>query len=69
MLLQIQQAKAKASQELDMRNITRKAYDNMSYEDNETTQDPDFNSNKASTDNHKPSLILENGQEVKIDRF
>uniref|UniRef100_A0A7N8Y6M3 NPC1-like 1 n=1 Tax=Mastacembelus armatus TaxID=205130 RepID=A0A7N8Y6M3_9TELE len=37
-LLQLQQAKAKASQELDMGSNMRQVYDNMSYEDDEMKQ-------------------------------
>uniref|UniRef100_A0A8D3EDK2 SSD domain-containing protein n=1 Tax=Scophthalmus maximus TaxID=52904 RepID=A0A8D3EDK2_SCOMX len=47
-LLQLQQAKAKASQELETRTNTRQVYNNLSYEDNEIKLDPD--SEKAVTD-------------------
>ncbi|XP_040897817.1 NPC1-like intracellular cholesterol transporter 1 [Toxotes jaculatrix] len=49
-LLQLQQDKAKATQDLEMRGNTRPAYDNLSYEDNETKPDPGSNSRKAVTD-------------------
>lgn len=40
-LLQLQQDKAKAKQELEMGYNMKQAYDNMSYEGNEMKQDPD----------------------------
>ncbi|XP_070760304.1 NPC1-like intracellular cholesterol transporter 1 [Enoplosus armatus] len=71
-LLQLQKAKAKASQELEMRNNMKQVYDNMSYEDYETKQDPDSNSTKPPTDASSPSQIREKQQEEKeerLDRF
>lgn len=64
-LLQLQQAKAKASQELETRTNTRQVYDNLSYEDNEIKLDPD--SEKAVTDASGPSTIKEKVE--RIDRF
>ncbi|CAK6950297.1 NPC1-like intracellular cholesterol transporter 1 [Scomber scombrus] len=71
-LLQLQQAKAKAAQELEMRNNMRQMYDNLSYEDNETKEEPDSNSTKGHADDRRPSQTMESRkeeQEVKIDRF
>lgn len=70
-LLQLQQAKAKAAQELEMRNNMRHVYDNISYEDNETRHDPDSYSTKAPRDASSPSQTFgdKEEKEVKIDRF
>ncbi|XP_067461421.1 NPC1-like intracellular cholesterol transporter 1 [Thunnus thynnus] len=70
-LLQLQQAKAKAAQELEMRNNMRHVYDNISYEDNETRHDPDSYSTKAPRDTSSPSQTFgdKEEKEVKIDRF
>lgn len=68
-LLQLQQAKAKARKELEMKNDNRKhVYDNMSYEDSEIKQDPDTISTKA----RRPSQMIEKQEEekeVRIDHF
>ncbi|XP_023249762.1 Niemann-Pick C1-like protein 1 [Seriola lalandi dorsalis] len=65
-LLQLQQDKAKANQELEMRI---QAYDNLNYEDNEMKQDSDLNSSKYVTDASTPSEIMENQKEERIDPF
>ncbi|XP_056232429.1 NPC1-like intracellular cholesterol transporter 1 [Seriola aureovittata] len=65
-LLQLQQDKAKANQELEMR---KQAYDNLNYEDNEMKQDSDLNSSKYVTDASTPSEIMENQKEERIDPF
>ncbi|KAM7018968.1 NPC1-like intracellular cholesterol transporter 1 [Tautogolabrus adspersus] len=68
-LLQQQKAKAKAEQELEMRNTMKQVYDNMSYEDNEIKQEADA---KAPKDVDNTSQIEANHQaqkEVKIDHF
>ncbi|XP_022607456.1 Niemann-Pick C1-like protein 1 [Seriola dumerili] len=65
-LLQLQQDKAKANQELEMR---KQAYDNLNYEDNEMKQDPDLNSSKYVTDASTPSEMMENQKEERIDPF
>ncbi|KAF3851071.1 hypothetical protein F7725_012843 [Dissostichus mawsoni] len=57
-LLQLQQDKAKAARELEMRNNMRRIYDNLSFEDSEIKKD-------ASS----PSQIEENQKEEKIDSF
>ncbi|KAM8887322.1 NPC1-like intracellular cholesterol transporter 1 [Spinachia spinachia] len=62
-LLQLQQEKAKANQEQQLRNNMRQIYDNMSYENNEMKQDPDSNSTKA------PTEACRRAQEERIDRF
>ncbi|XP_075961100.1 NPC1-like intracellular cholesterol transporter 1 [Anarhichas minor] len=67
-LLQLQQEKAKANQELELKNGMRHIYDNMSYEDNERKQVPDSNSTKAPTDACRPSQIMENQQEERGER-
>ncbi len=71
-LLQLQQAKAKASRELETRNHMKQVYDNMSYEDNEVTQEPDKISTKPPKDASRPSQMVENQEdekEVRVDRF
>ncbi|XP_068461309.1 NPC1-like intracellular cholesterol transporter 1 [Clinocottus analis] len=73
-LLQLQQEKAKANQELELRKTMRQMYDNLSYESNEIKldSDSDSNSTKAPTHASKPSQIMENQQderEERIDRF
>ncbi|KAG7241485.1 hypothetical protein INR49_025686 [Caranx melampygus] len=65
-LLQLQQAKAKADQELRMR---KQAYDNLSYEDNEVKQQPDSNSTKTTTEASAPPQSMENQKEERIDHF
>lgn len=62
-LLQLQQAKAKASEELEIKSSKSQAYENMSYEDDEMKQDPDSNFKKVSTDSSTPSKVIENQQE------
>lgn len=64
-LLQLQEAKAKASQELEVRSNMRQVYENLSYEDNEIKQDPDLNSANSS----RPSKMIENQQQERIDCF
>lgn len=61
MLLQLQQAKAKAN-----KNLKSQTYDNMSYEDNEIQQDPDSNFTKVPS---RPSGMIENQQKQKITHF
>lgn len=64
MLLQLQQEKAKARQELELRNSMRQTYDNLSYENNETKQEPtDSNSIKAPTEAHRPAQEAESSDE------
>ncbi|XP_059193898.1 NPC1-like intracellular cholesterol transporter 1 isoform X2 [Centropristis striata] len=65
-LLQMQQDKAKATKELEMRNNMRQVYDNMGYEGSEIKQEPDSNSTKPSQVIEKP---LEEEKEGRIDRF
>ncbi|XP_053276316.1 NPC1-like intracellular cholesterol transporter 1 [Pleuronectes platessa] len=55
-LLQLQQEKAKASQELEMGNHMRSVYDNLSYEDVEIKPEPDSNAVTAASG---PSTIIE----------
>ncbi|XP_040050816.2 NPC1-like intracellular cholesterol transporter 1 [Gasterosteus aculeatus] len=63
-LLQLQQEKAKARQELELRNSMRQTYDNLSYENNETKQEPtDSNSIKAPTEAHRPAQEAESSDE------
>lgn len=64
-LLQLQEAKAKASQELEVGSNMRQVYENLSYEDNEIKQDPDLNSANSS----RPSKMIENQQQERIDCF
>ncbi|XP_044053115.1 NPC1-like intracellular cholesterol transporter 1 [Siniperca chuatsi] len=71
-LLQLQQAKAKASQELRIGNNMIHVYNNMSYEDNEIKLNPDSNSTNPPTNASRPSQMIENQQgekEERIDRF
>ncbi|XP_037337741.2 NPC1-like intracellular cholesterol transporter 1 [Pungitius pungitius] len=63
-LLQLQQEKAKAKQELELRNSMRQMYDNMSYENNEMKQDWD---SKAPTEDPRPAQEAE--PQERIDRF
>ncbi|XP_035513631.1 NPC1-like intracellular cholesterol transporter 1 [Morone saxatilis] len=66
-LLKLQQDKAEARRELEMRHTIKQIYDNVSYEDNEVRQDP-----VAPTDDSRPSKMIETQQEKKeerIDRF
>uniref|UniRef100_A0A8C4DJV0 SSD domain-containing protein n=1 Tax=Dicentrarchus labrax TaxID=13489 RepID=A0A8C4DJV0_DICLA len=66
-LLKLQQDKAEARRELEMRHTIKQIYDNVSFEDNEVKQDP-----AAPTDDSRPSKIIETQQEKKeerIDRF
>ncbi|XP_054467753.1 NPC1-like intracellular cholesterol transporter 1 [Anoplopoma fimbria] len=69
-LLQLQQEKAKeASKELELRNKMKQVYDNLSYDNNEIKQDPDSNSTKAATDTRRPSQILKEHQEERVERI
>ncbi|XP_076586683.1 NPC1-like intracellular cholesterol transporter 1 [Chaetodon auriga] len=61
-LLQLQQERARARQELELKNNIKQAYDNMSYENNETKQ-ADLNTKSPKSDS-RPSTM-----EEKIDRF
>ncbi|KAL7391549.1 hypothetical protein ABVT39_010937 [Epinephelus coioides] len=63
MLLQLQQDKIKANQELEMRNNIKQVYDNLSYEDNETIHNPDSSRPSQVTDNQPGA------KEERIDRF
>ncbi|XP_029017479.1 NPC1-like intracellular cholesterol transporter 1 isoform X2 [Betta splendens] len=67
-LLQLQQTKAKAREELEIRS-TSQAYDNMSYENNETKQNPDLKSMKVPTDHSRPSELIETQQEARVSSF
>uniref|UniRef100_A0A4W6FT71 NPC1 like intracellular cholesterol transporter 1 n=1 Tax=Lates calcarifer TaxID=8187 RepID=A0A4W6FT71_LATCA len=60
-LLQLQQAKAK---ELEMRNNMRQVYDNLSYDDNEMKRET-----QAATNDSRPSKVIENQKEERIDHF
>ncbi|TKS79031.1 Niemann-Pick C1-like protein 1 [Collichthys lucidus] len=62
-LLQMQQDKARARKELEMRN---QAYENMSYEDNEMKQGPESASTTAPRDDSKAS---QTHQEAAITHF
>ncbi|XP_029998801.1 NPC1-like intracellular cholesterol transporter 1 [Sphaeramia orbicularis] len=69
-LLQQQQAKAKAKHELEMSNHRMQGYENLSYDGNETKQQP--NSTKPPTEANRPSQVIINtqdGKEERIDRF
>ncbi|TNN86466.1 Niemann-Pick C1-like protein 1 [Liparis tanakae] len=71
-LLQLQQEKAKANRELELRHNMRQIYDNLGYESNELKLDSDSNSIKAPTDTCVPAQMMENQQEEgeeRIDRF
>uniref|UniRef100_UPI003AAAA746 NPC1-like intracellular cholesterol transporter 1 n=1 Tax=Centroberyx gerrardi TaxID=166262 RepID=UPI003AAAA746 len=71
-LLQLQQAEAKANQELELSSSAKRAYENLSYEDNEKTQDPDSISIKSTTESSRSSEIIAKEQmekEEKIDRL
>lgn len=61
-LLQQQLAKAKADQELQMKNV-RQVYNNLSYEDNETKQVAD------ATSAPEPITASHQDQEEKVERF
>ncbi|KAK5909942.1 hypothetical protein CesoFtcFv8_003826 [Champsocephalus esox] len=61
-LLQLQQVKAKAARELEMRNNMRHIYDNLSFEDSEIKQDP-------TKDSSSPSQIEENQKQEKEERI
>ncbi|XP_060926816.1 NPC1-like intracellular cholesterol transporter 1 [Limanda limanda] len=63
-LLQLQQEKAKASQELETGSHMRSVYDNLSYEDIEIKPETDSN---AVTAVSEPSTIIE--KEERIDRL
>lgn len=65
-LLQLQQDKEKANQELEMK---KQAYDNLSYEDNEVKQEPGAISTKIATEPCTPQVCTENQKEEKINRF
>lgn len=65
-LLQLQQAKAKANQEMEM---SKQAYDNLSYEDSEVKQEPESNSTKTTTEASTPPVSMENQNEEGIARF
>lgn len=72
LLLQLQQEKAKANRELELRHNMRQIYDNLGYESNELKLDSDSNSTKAPTDTCIPAQMMENQQEEgeeRIDRF
>ncbi|XP_054628697.1 NPC1-like intracellular cholesterol transporter 1 [Dunckerocampus dactyliophorus] len=58
-LLQIQQGKAKARQELELRSNMRQFYDNMSYQDNETKEQVHSKTTKAPVDTNGPMDIME----------
>ncbi|XP_028269116.1 NPC1-like intracellular cholesterol transporter 1 [Parambassis ranga] len=68
-LLQLQQAKEKARQGLEMKNSMREFYDNLSYEDNEIKQDLGLNTTHGPTDTSRPSQVTENHKEERIDKF
>ncbi|KAF7667924.1 hypothetical protein LDENG_00042210 [Lucifuga dentata] len=66
-LLQLQQAKAEARQNLELSNHMKQVYDNLSYEDNEIQHNPE-----SKTDSRRPSDIVEKEnmeKEEKIHRF
>ncbi|XP_035022028.2 NPC1-like intracellular cholesterol transporter 1 [Hippoglossus stenolepis] len=63
-LLQLQQEKAKVSQELETGSHMRHVYDNLSYEDIEIKPEPDSNAVTAASG---PSTIIE--KEERSDRF
>ncbi|KAI9521783.1 hypothetical protein NQZ68_003938 [Dissostichus eleginoides] len=65
-LLQLQQDKAKAARELEMRNNMRRIYDNLSFEDSEIKQEPNSNPTK---DASSPSQIEENQKEEKEEKI
>lgn len=65
-LLQLQQAKAKANHEMEM---SKQAYDNLSYEDNEVKQEPESNSTKTTTEASTPPESMEKQNEEVIARF
>lgn len=68
-LLQLQQAKEKNRQGLEMKNSMREFYDNLSYEDNEIKQDLGLNTTHGPTDTSRPSQVTENHKEERIDNF
>lgn len=76
-LLQLQQARVKAAQELEMRTNMRHIYDNLSYDDSETKEEPDSNTINCPADDRRPSKTNEKMErrkdmqapEVKIDSF
>ncbi|KAM4617005.1 NPC1-like intracellular cholesterol transporter 1 [Polymixia lowei] len=70
-LLQLQQAKAKASRDHELSNNTNGTYYNMSYEDNEKKQEPDSVCPKYPTDDSRPSNVIEKEQEQeeRVDYF
>lgn len=67
-LLQLQQSKAKARDELEISN-NNQAYENMTYENNEIKQNPDLKSPKVFTDTSRPSGTIENQQGAKVSSF
>lgn len=71
-LLQLQQEKEKARRALEMKNNLKQAYENISYEDTETKQEPDSSCTEPSKHVDGPSKMKESEVEVKeerIDRF
>ncbi|KAM9360631.1 NPC1-like intracellular cholesterol transporter 1 [Symphorus nematophorus] len=65
-LLQVQQAKAKATQELEMRDNTKQGYDNLTYESSESdSTKPRRNDSKTS----KMIEALKEEKEERIDHF
>nr|XP_043883085.1 NPC1-like intracellular cholesterol transporter 1 isoform X1 [Solea senegalensis] len=64
-LLQIQQDKARASQELETRSNMRQVYDNISFDDSETKQEP--HSKQAVTDASTLSTVVK--KDETVDRF
>lgn len=66
-LLQLQQERAKARQELELANDMKQAYDNMCYENNEIKQEADSNT-KAPKNGSRPSKLIENQLEEQVER-
>ncbi|XP_076020863.1 NPC1-like intracellular cholesterol transporter 1 [Genypterus blacodes] len=66
-LLKLQQAKAEASRSLELSNYAKQVYDNVGYEDDKMTHNPDSN-----TDTRRPSEVTGKEpveKEERIDRF
>lgn len=65
----MQQAQAKIRQELELTNNMRQFYENMSYEDDETKEEPHANATKATVYAEGPPPSVKHKQEEKIDHF
>lgn len=66
-LLQLQQAKAEASRNLELSENAKRVYDNVGYEDNETQHSPE-----SITDTRRTSEAMEKERvekEERIDRL